>query len=324
MSQKVRQDDNRYNRYKILTILTIILAIILVVSYETSLVTCLKKGIRRSRSESITRVKEKLISDKLDLISMQNGREIKLTKLVATKKKLLFNYQFKLDDDRLKALLDKQLANGSNYQDISFSLFSSNDRTNNLVEKGLMTSTFRIKGNTFYGTVGATFNSDQLSDDTKLALQISKLAWDEHQVAGVEPSKAGSSSTVPTTLQYDGDWHFDIIYQPLVHTVKPQIMQVKNIEDIKADSDVLQTTVKFTAPFKKDEAPELEIYKDGVKVDTSSFIAQPQGDKMAFELSFDMSKLDKTSVYKMQVNSVNATGQEKTEIGAFSMKHKLS
>lgn len=48
-------------------------------------------------------------------------------------------------------------------------------------------------------------------------LQISQLSWedwDERRTAEAETnlSETGSSFTVPTALQYDGEWRFDITY----------------------------------------------------------------------------------------------------------------
>lgn len=325
MSQKIKQDNKKHNIYKVLTALAIIVAIVLIAVYETNL----KKETKDCKSDNMAMVEENLTPAKLDLMSMQNGREIRLTKFMATKKKFIFDYQFKLDDERLKELLNKQLAAGSNYQSIRFSLFADSDKSNDLVGGGISFSTFRIEGDTFYGTVNFTYDSKKLPDDTNLTLQISQLSWedwDERRTAEAEAnvSEAGSSFTVPTALQYDGEWRFDITYQPLRQTGKPQITQVNNIEDIKADSDALQTTVAFTIPVKAEAMPDLEIYKDCVKIKTPSFTTKPEGDKTQFKLSFDMSVLDKTSVYKIQVNIVDEIGQQATEIGTFDMQNKVS
>ena len=68
----------------------------------------------------------------------------------------------------------------------------------------------------------------------------------------------------------------------------------------------------------------LVIYKDGVKIETPSYTTKPQGDKTQFKLSLDMSALDKASVYKLQINSADASGQQTTEIGTFDMQNKTT
>ncbi len=329
MSQKDKHDSRRHNRYKVLTALTIMIAIALVAVYETSLAASIKKETQNCQFDQIAKVEEKLTPAKLDLTSTQNGREIKLTKFLSTKKKLIFDYQFKLDDARLKELLTKQLAAGSDYQSLQFSLFADSDLTNDLVSGGVSSSTFRIEGDTFYGTVNFTYASKNLPDETNLTLQISQLSWedwDERRAAEAEASvsEASSSFTVPKVLQYDGEWRFAISYQPLKQTAKPQILRVNNIADIKADSDALQTTVAFTAPLKADSLPDLAIYKDGVKIKTPSFTTNPLGDKTQFKLSLDMVALDQTSVYKIQVNSVDEVAQQTREVGTFEMQNKAS
>ena len=154
MSQKIKQDNKKHNIYKVLTALAIIVAIVLIAVYETNL----KKETKDCKSDNMAKVEENLTPAKLDLMSMQNGREIRLTKFMATKKKFIFDYQFKLDDERLKELLNKQLAAGSNYQSIRFSLFADSDKSNDLVGGGISFSTFRIEGDTFYGTVNFTYD----------------------------------------------------------------------------------------------------------------------------------------------------------------------
>lgn len=330
MNQTLKQNKKKHNRYIVLTGLTLIIGIILIAVYETSLGKNIKKEDVSSQSETLTKkAEENLTPAELNLTSTQNGREIKLTKFMATKKKFIFDYQFKLDDERLKELLTKQLAAGSNYQSIHFSLFVDSDMSNDLVGGGISFPAFRIEGDTFYGTANFTYDSKKLPDDTNLTLQISQLSWedwDERRTAEAQTnvSEAGSSFTVPTALQYDGDWRFNITYQPLTQTSKPQITKVNNIEDIKADSDALQTTVAFTIPVRAETMPDLEIYKDGVKIKSPSFTTKPKGDKTQFKLSFDMSALDKTSIYKIQVNSVDEIKQQATEIGTFDLQNKVS
>lgn len=158
MNQTLKQNKKKHNRYIVLTALTVIIAIILIAVYETSLGKSIKKEEGSSQSESLTGVEENLVPAKLDLTSVQNGREIKLTKFMATKKKFMFDYQFKLDDEHLKELLTKQLAAGSNYQSIHFSLFADSDMSNDLVGGGISFPAFRIEGDTFYGTANFTYD----------------------------------------------------------------------------------------------------------------------------------------------------------------------
>ena len=83
MSQKIKQDNKKHNIYKVLTALAIIVAIVLIAVYETNL----KKETKDCKSDNMAKVEENLTPAKLDLMSMQNGREIRLTKFMATKKK---------------------------------------------------------------------------------------------------------------------------------------------------------------------------------------------------------------------------------------------
>ncbi|MGO2940638.1 MAG: hypothetical protein ACTIDA_09065, partial [Pseudolactococcus laudensis] len=48
------------------------------------------------------------------------------------------------------------------------------------------------------------------------------------------------------------------------------------------NSDALQTTVAFTIPVRAETMPDLEIYKDGVKIKSPSFTTKPKGDKTQF------------------------------------------
>ena len=218
MNQTLKQNKEKHDRYIVLTVLTIIIGIMLIAGYETSLGRCIKKEDTNSQSETLTtKAEENLMPAELNLTSTQNCREIKLTKFMATKKNFIFEYQFKLDDERLKELLTKQLAAGSNDQNIHFSLFADNDMSYDLVGGGISSSTFQIEGDIFYGKVNFTYDSKKLPDDTDLMLQISQLSWedwDERRTAEAETnlSETGSSFTVPTALQYDGEWRFDITY----------------------------------------------------------------------------------------------------------------
>ncbi|WP_332407002.1 hypothetical protein [Pseudolactococcus laudensis] len=106
MNQTLKQNKKKHNRYIVLTGLTLIIGIILIAVYETSLGKNIKKEDVSSQSETLTKkAEENLTPAELNLTSTQNGREIKLTKFMATKKKFIFDYQFKLDDERLKELL---------------------------------------------------------------------------------------------------------------------------------------------------------------------------------------------------------------------------
>ena len=82
--------------------------------------------------------------------------------------------------------------------------------------------------------------------------------------------------------------------------------------------------LRLQPPLKADSLPDLAIYKDGVKIKTPSFTTKPLGDKTQFKLSLDMVALDQTSVYKIQVNSVDEVAQQTREVGTFEMQNKAS
>ncbi|GFH42568.1 hypothetical protein Hs30E_11190 [Lactococcus hodotermopsidis] len=151
----------------------------------------------------------------LDLTSIQNAREIKLTKFVAITgaDKIEFDYQFKLDDEKLKNLLEKSLAAGSNFQDIQFEVFADSN-TENIAMGGLSESTFRLEGETYMGSVSFTFDKKTIPEYDSLTLRINNLSWedyDDYQSALAEATKTNAISfEVPTALRYEGDWSFKV------------------------------------------------------------------------------------------------------------------
>ncbi|MCB5952829.1 hypothetical protein LI951_12190 [Enterococcus sp. BWT-B8] len=317
-------------RKKVMFILAAASIVFLLVMIKTPVGTALEKMFGISRDSGVGTVESHGIPNKLDLTSIQNGREIKLTKFVATKKKLAFDYQFKLNDEKLRTLLEKEIAAGSNYQDILLGLFAEGNMED-LFRGVLSYSTFRIEGDMFYGSVIAIFDKEKIPENAKLTLHIYRLHWqdwDEYEAVKAEAiKKAYSSFSVETALVYEGDWSFNVEYEPLTQTAEPQVLQADNVHEIKAKSDALQTTVSFNIPTEGDSGDfqfyDVIIYKNDVKNEAqSSFSYENKNGNTAFDFSFDLSALDNTSVYKIQVNEVDEMGNIVKELGSFELQNK--
>ncbi|MHC5229731.1 hypothetical protein ACYSNW_15815 [Enterococcus sp. LJL99] len=276
----------------------------------------------------------------VNLTSTQNGLEITLTKFVFTKKKLIFDYQFEIKDEQLKILLEKNIATGSNAQDIMYQLFNEGD-PEDLNSDVTSYSSFRMEGNMFYGAVASTFDSDKIPEDAKLTLVINQLAWIDHDefiAAANEPlvTSEGTSFSVTPALEYSGDWRFKLDVKASTQTATPVISNVENITDITAKSDELQTTVTFVAKgaINKDLLQEPQdalnksysatIYKNGIKAEeeqpTIQIVNPITGE---FELSFNLSALDKESIYKVQVDLTDdLSGESIEKVGSFELQNK--
>lgn len=276
----------------------------------------------------------------VNLTSTQNGLEITLTKFVFTKKKLIFDYQFEIKDEQLKILLEKNIAAGYNAQDIMYQLFNEGDPED--LNSGVSSySTFRMEGNMFYGSVASTFNSDKIPEDAKLTLIINQLAWvdrDEYVAAANEAlmDSEGAPFSVDNALEYSGDWQFNLDVRASTQTAIPVISNIENITDITAKSDELQTSVTFMAKgaINKDLLQEPQdalnksysatIYKNGIKAEeeqpTIQIIKPMTGE---FELSFNLSALDKESIYKVQVDLTDDfSGESIEKVGSFELQNK--
>lgn len=341
LNRKIKQEQRifKQNRKKKIALTVLVAAIAgLILVTKTPIGSAIENVFGVSRDSGVQTVESQGIQTKLDLTSIQNGREIKLTKFVSTKKKFAFDYQFKLDDEKLKELLKKQSSPdrqfkklATNYQDIEIGLFADGDKED-IRGGGVYESSFRVDGDTFYGSVVATLNRDDIPEDANLTLHIYKLNWqdaDELDQAFIEASLTDSSFSVSNALEYTGDWTFEIDYKPLTQTADTEVTNINNLENIRISNDALQTTAKFT--FSNPEifsfeagvgkTPGIDIYKDGVKIDISSFVFDFETGE--FTVSFDLSAVDKTSTYKIQLSDVDEfDGHTLSELGSFELKNK--
>lgn len=327
----------RYKKQILITFVTAVGALLIaLINPQTN--TAIKHALGISQDSGVAMVEDHGIESELNLTSTQNGREITLTKFISTKKKFAFDYQFKLDDEKLKELLKKQSSPDrkfakltTNFQDIQIGLFVDSNNED-IRGGGMYDSTFRVEGDTFYGSVITTLNHEDIPNNAKLTLHIYKLLWQDAEKldqAFLEASKTGSSFSVGNALEYEGDWCFDIDYKPLTQTANTKISNVSNITDIKATSDALQTTVKFTTPIKKVNTtektcfPEVILYKDGKKVENQLITQISNLETGEIEISISLSSLDTTSVYKIQVNDVDDfSGETIEEIGFFELQNE--
>ncbi|OJG27664.1 hypothetical protein RU98_GL002367 [Enterococcus caccae] len=343
LNDQIKQEKKKFQiKYKkqMGITLAIAAALILIAMINPQINTAIKNAFGISQDSGVAVVENNGIQNELHLTSTDKGREITLTKFISTKKKFAFDYQFKLDDEKLKELLKKQRSpdrlftkNATNAQDIQLGLFV-NDSDEDLFSGVTSQSTFRTEGDTFYGSVVATFNQEKIPEDAKLTLHIYKLLWqdaEELDQAFAEASKTGSPFGVDNALEYEGDWRFDIEYKPLTQTADTQISNAKNITDIKAISDPLQTTIQFIAPLQEFNSPEnllspeVALYKDGVQAEDQLFTQIYNLETGEIEVSINLSSLDKTSIYKVQVNKVDySSGEVMEEIGFFELQNKES
>lgn len=337
LNQEVKQEGKitKRSRKKAIVSTFIAAAIVCVIIWtQTPVGAAIEKTLGISRDAGVATVESSEIPVNLELSSTQNGREIKLTKFVATKKKFAFDYQFTLDDEKLKELLQKKSSPERQFkkaagdgQDIQIGLFVEGS-TEDLFGGVMFVSTFRVEGDIFHGSVISTFDKEKIPEHAKLSLHIYQLSWvdtEELDKAYAEASKTGSPFGVDNALEYTGDWQFAIDYEPLTQTAEPQATQVNNIQNIKANSDALQTTVTFCLPSEVRTEPGLElygidIYRNDVEVESPSYTMNPE--KGEFNFSFDLSALDQTSVYKIQVSKTDGMGNTLEELGSFELQNK--
>ncbi|GGC91522.1 hypothetical protein [Enterococcus wangshanyuanii] len=337
LNNKIKQDKKikiSYTYKIIISIALAALALVFIIT-KTPVGAAIEQAFGISKDSGVEIVESNQIPTQLDITSISNGREIKLTKFVSTKKKFAFDYQFNLDDEKLKELLQKQSSPDRkfkkmsvNAQDIDIGLFTEGD-TEDVRGGGMYSSTFRVEGDTFYGSVVVTLNREDIPNDAKLSLHIYKLWWTDAEEldqafleATADPENMQPFGVDPA-LVYEGDWVFTIDYKPLTQTAKTNITNVDNITDIRVKNDALQTSVKFVAPMSEGSFPGVTLYKDGIESENQSLGTVVDFEKGEISISFDFSALDTTSVYTIQLNKVDDfTGEALEEIGHFDLQNE--
>lgn len=314
-------------KYKKTIVVIMVATVVLFINPQINL--AIKNILGISKDPGIAAVENSGIKNDLNLVSESNGMKLTITKFVATKRKMAFDYQFKIKDKELKVLLEKNsqtnnsTAKASDFIDIELFIAGSSENIYGGVG-GTLTS--RVEGDMFYGSVISTFDSDSIPENAKLILHITQLAWQDKEEFLEKMSKASASEkpfTVENAIEYKGDWVFNIDYKPLIQTATPQINNVKKLSNITTQSDALQTVAKFNAPIRTKTRPAVTIYKDGIRNDyliSTEMFNSETGD---VELTFNVSALDKeNAVYKLQLNEIDAFGKPIKEIGSFEIQQK--
>lgn len=327
LNKKIKQEKNfRFvSKNSVIRVLVAAIVLLLIIT-KTPMGVAIEKVLGIGRDSGVETVEKNAIPTVLNLTSIQNDQEIKLTKFVSTKKKFAFDYQFKVDDEKLKTLLKKDVAAKSDYQDIQLGLFVKGGNKD-LFQGVHSYSTFRFEGDTFYGSVISTFDTESIPKNAELNLHIYRLAWmdrDEYEAAKSEALADPDNPlpfSVPTSLEYTGDWSFDIDYLPLDQTADTKVLASNNVTNIVSKSDALQTTITFNAPIEYPNSPEITVYKNGVEISNSN-INFKQLDQEKLEIELDLSALDKESTYKVNIEESDIYGKIVKEVGYFEVQNK--
>lgn len=324
----VKKKKNYFNNKSLTAIFIAVIAGILVIVTQTPVGSAIEKALGISQDQAVKKIEDGGNNPiDLNLSSTQNGLEIKLTKFVSTKKKFAFDYQFKIRDDKLRKLLEKNAQSNIDKQMINIGLTTEGSSEDFYGGVG-MVSTYRVENDTFYGSVISTFDESKLPEDKKLILHIYSLEWidmDEYNSAknNADGVTNGSFSVNPA-LKYEGDWSYPINYKPLLGTESPKISNEENIENVTAVSDALQTTVKFKAPLQNLVNPYVVIYKDGFEM-SPAFITRETYDpeNEIYELTFSLSAFDKgKTTYKIQLNESDGFGNTLKRVGSFNLQNE--
>ncbi|MGX7265351.1 hypothetical protein [Enterococcus crotali] len=327
LNKKIKQEKNFgvFSRNNIIAVLVAAIALLLIVT-KTPVGVAIENVLGIGRDSGVETVEKNAIPTELNLTSIQNNREIKLTKFVSTRKKFAFDYQFKVDDEKLKTLLGKDMVAKSDHQDIQMGLFVKGD-TKDLFQGVHSYSTFRLDGDVFYGSVISTFDTESIPENAELNLHIYRLAWMDRDEYEVAESKAFADPdnpqpfSVPTSLEYTGDWSFDIAYRPLNQTAVTKVLDSNNVTNIVSKSDALQTTITFNAPIEYPNSPEITVYKNDIEISNSN-INFKQLDQEELEIELDLSALDKISTYKVKIEESDIYGTIVKEVGFFEVQNK--
>ena len=288
---------------------------------QTPVIAVIETALGINQDAAVKVVEEQGIPTKLNLSSVQNGREITVTKFVSTKKKMAFDYQFKIDDPTLKTILEKTGENKARPGSVMLGLFVDGN-PKNLFGGVFSRDTYYIKDGIYYGSVDATFVSQTIPKHAKLTLHIYSLDWIDRERARpiIEKAEAEGSTGFtlgPSDVKYEGDWQFKINYQPILTTRKPKISKTVNVSEVSAVSDALQTSIKFKGPsLTPGTSPDVVIYRNDVKLVPNALGFGEDG----YNTWFDLSALDKSNAtYKIQLTENDDKHNGKV-IGSFELK----
>ena len=292
-----------------------------IVLTQTPVIAVIETALGINQDAAVKVVEEQGIPTKLNLSSVQNGREITVTKFVSTKKKMAFDYQFKIDDPMLKTILEKTGENKARPADVMLGLFAEGN-PKNLFGGVFYSDAYYIKDGIYHGSVDATFVSQKIPKNAKLTLHIYSLAWTDRErvrpiIEKAEAEGSTSFSIGPADVKYEGDWQFKINYQPILTTRKPKISKTVNVSEISAVSDALQTTIKFKGTsLTPGTTPDVVVYRNGVKLAPNSLGFGGDG----YDTWFDLSALDKSkATYKIELIEYDDKHNGKV-IGSFELK----
>src|SRR5574337_685398 len=288
---------------------------------QTPVIAVIETALGINQDSAVKVVEEQGIPTKLNLSSVQNGREITVTKFVSTKKKMAFDYQFKIDDPTLKTILEKTGENKARPGSVMLGLFVDGN-PKNLFGGVFSRDTYYIKDGIYYGSVDATFVSQTIPKHAKLTLHIYSLDWIDRERARpiIEKAEAEGSTGFtlgPSDVKYEGDWQFKINYQPILTTRKPKISKTVNVSEVSAVSDALQTSIKFKGPsLTPGTSPDVVIYRNDVKLVPNALGCGEDG----YNTWFDFSALYKSNAtYKIQLTENDDKHNGKV-IGSFELK----
>lgn len=333
LKQNAKEKKTNYNKFfkNKITISFLLAATLLIMIFSnTEINATLKTFFGITTDSGVETVEKNNISTEINLKSTYNNREITLTKFVSTGNKYAFDYQFKIDDPRLKELLEKEINANEDSQHINFGIFLEGfEEENENLNQGIVSkSNFHVEGDTFYGSVIATSPHEIIPNNSNLSLHIYNLSWqdyDEYEQKKIATINDKNASTfmVDNALQYEGDWSFNIKSIPLIETSATKISDIKNLEKIDAKNDALQTTVNFYYQPNSKIVPVVSLYKNGIKVDNQIDLQQYNPETGEFKLIFGLSSLDKKSIYTVQLNNIDdSSGEVIAEVGHFDIQNE--
>lgn len=278
-----------------------------------------------SNTNSTKQSKLDVVDTSLDLESTQSGKKIKLTKFLTTKNKLAFDYQFRIEDETLINLLKKYATANENRQFIDIGLFDSTSQTD--LYGGVATdSTFKVEGNTFYGSVISTFDEAKIPENAELSLHIYRLFWQDLEELEAKQSNALQDNSVNyfsinNALEYKGDWQFNVRSTPILQTKKLELTNIINLNDVHAERDALQATVSFNTILNDELVPSVAIYKDDV-IQNNCINRETVNTKTGeVQVTFNLSdSKQNNSVYKIELFTVSPNNL-KNVIGSFQLQN---